>query len=437
MRCVGAARAAVRRYSPDQLRCLICRGEIELATSCARFGTLEHRFAVLDEAGGQGTEFLREVVDWLRLIKNPTERAGSQAALMAISDASADQLLPDFLRSVEAMDIVDWRPKVLRAGATSLMKVGRFCDARIVRDRIGEPDQRADQLAEEAVHLAGAEHILEARELLRTLPASASPPVLLAILEAERRNGASRAPAELGKLLKLSRKRGAPLSASTNALLALWLWPNARAPKTFTTTLDRLAAADQYDLFPALRNIVTGLTRIDTPSPIHLAEVMLRCWDGWLNGDEWVPNLYPVRREFAWAVASVATALVRRNRIYDAEQLVAYDKSDMHGGPIVDAIALEATRLKHQRARALFEKAVAAHDREQHVESRTRLFGAVAMKVPEKRVRLLTLAQEQSLDDPRALAEVAQLLARMGRFDAAREAAMSIDHSRLGTQRYH
>jgi hypothetical protein len=70
------------------------------------------------------------------------------------------------------------------------MRIGRFSDARIVYDRIEDKGQRADRLAEEAIHLAGVGHLQEAREILQTLPASASPPVLLAILEAERRNGA-------------------------------------------------------------------------------------------------------------------------------------------------------------------------------------------------------------------------------------------------------
>jgi hypothetical protein len=429
-----AARAEARRYSPDQLRCLIRRGEAELATSCARFGTFEHRLAVLDEMGGRDPEFLHEVIEWTQLIKNAGGRARGQAALMAVSDEAADRLLPDFLRSVEAMGISNWQDHVLGEGAVSLMKVGRFSEARIVYGRIKDTGERTELIAKEAVHLAGAGRVQDAREILLTLPAEASPPVLLAILEAEKRCGAPKAPAELGQLLRFSRKRGAPLAASAFALPSLVLWPDyLRIGKAFTSTLDKLAAADQHDLFAALRDIVAGLTRVGTPFSIDTAGVMLRHWDTWLNGDEWIPSLYPLRREFAQAVAGVAAALVRQNRVDEAAQLASYDRSDLHGVPIVDAIALEATKLKHSRARALFENAVATYDRVQQVASRPRRIADVALKLPDRQQPLLALAQEQSLDDPRALGYVATTLAMVGRFDEAIAMAKSIDHSRIGT----
>ena len=47
--------------------------------------------------------------------------------------------------------------------------------------------------------------------------------------------------------------------------------------------------------------------------------------------------------------------------------------------------------------------------------------------------RLRIITQEQSLDDARALADLASLFAKVGRFDEATATAMSIDHSRVRT----
>jgi tetratricopeptide (TPR) repeat protein len=430
-----AAGAEARRYSPDELRCLFRLGDVALATSCARLGTIDHRLAVIAEGDGRDAELFSETVELVQRVGNATARAQYQAALLSISDAAADELLPEFLFSVEAMAEVSWRPDVLARGAISLLEVGRFSDARNLYNRIEDEDddRHAERVAEEAVHLARVEHLDEARELLRKLPAPASPAVLLAILEAERRRGAPKAPEELRRLLELARKRRAPPSTSAFALVALFLWPDPRASKAFTSTLDKLAAADQDEAFTGLREIVAGLTRVDSASSIDLAVVMLRHWQAWLEDEEWVPALYPQRRQLAQAAAWVASALVRQDRIDEAEQLVRYDRSDLHGVGIVDAIALEAARFEHRRARALFEEAVATNDRAQHVGSRPRVFGAVAMTLGEKQRPMLALAQEQSLGDPRALADLAVMLAKAGRFDEAVVTASAIDHGRLAT----
>jgi TIR domain/NB-ARC domain len=428
-----AARTEASRYSADELRCLVRLGDAELATSCARFGTFGHRLAVLDETSGQDTEFLREVIEGTRLVKDGAERGWRQAALMAIPGA-ADELLPEFQHGVEMIEYVPRRRDILGEAAIRLMRTGRFADARVMCDLVDDASQRANLTADEAICLAGAGRLADARDILPTLPARMSAPVMLAILEAEKRNGAPQPPAELEQLLRVSKKRKAPLAASACAIPALKLWPDyAPLAKTLTSTLKKLASADQQDRFVALRMIVAGLTRVGTPASVDLASVMLRHWDAWLNGGEWVPNLYPLREEFAMAAGWVAAGLVRQDQIDAAARLGSYDKSGQEGLTVADAVALEAAKLGHPRARALFQDAVATSDRADHAASRPRLFGAVAMKLPQRREPLLALAQEQSRSHPQALFDIAGALGRAGRFDEAYAVALSIDHSRLGT----
>ena len=234
-------------------------------------------------------------------------------------------------------------------------------------------------------------------------------------------------------LLRLSRDKDSGPELAGYAILAVFTYPR-RLPadmKAANGALDSMAKDDDDYLFPALRTLVSGLARLNTHESVGYALMVLRHWESWLLEQDHLARDYDERRAIAYAAGELAGALVRQGRIDEAEQLVRYDRSEMNGSPILDAIALAAARSGHDRASELFERAVDMVDGSSYAATRSRAFGALALKLPARQDALLSLARELSATHPGGLNHLVPVLTEAGRFNEAKTAALAIEDDKL------
>jgi tetratricopeptide (TPR) repeat protein len=432
-----AARAEVTRYSPDELRALVCLGESRLATSCARFGSAEHRLIVLEET--RDTEFLEETIQWLRGAPDPDARASLQASLAVLAGPRSTELFEAAANS--AADVADPRQRENREAelAVCLMRAGRFDDAAKISARVTSEPNKADLSLQEVWRLCEHHRFEDAEQCKDALDGYARARALLIIVEARSRCGEPPPTNLLDELVALARHPSAHNAAAPEgppllaiALAALGHFDDPRFDHVLNDLVEHLATLDpEIDLRPALGSTARLLATVDTPEGVRTTSTLLTAWRNVLEGPNWIPNLYPERRSLARCAASLAAILTRHDVVDGALELADGDRSDLHGIEILDAIALEAARGRHPQARALLDKAIARRDAVANVEVRAAILGTLAEMHIEHRDALVQIAVAQSLDDPRALHQLVDHLVHMGRLEQARELAGRIDHIKL------